>query len=371
MVGRVGTTVLGAVAGVGLLSAFFFVQDGVVASAAPAPAVSPKPLIPRAERERWHRLLVRNKMPSPVKRGCFKAIYPSRTLHAVPCAPHGSRVPYPPAQNAAPMIVGNSTDYSAKVGGRISLAVGSFPTVTGVTTVLGNYHNKPPALPNVFSLQINTNHFKTPACNTAADPSICEGWQQFIFSNADSNIHMQYWLINYGNVPCPQLPIPIQWNQIKDPHQRWDCYVDSAPAVAPSQPITKLGQMTMSAATDAYNDVMILTVGTQSYGLKFPSILTLAGGWNTAEFNVFGDCCNSMATFNAGSTITVRTTVNSGVATAPSCVGPPKGGYTGETSNLSFVTTPAVQPAQSYPGIVFVESNAATTPPSCAPVAAW
>jgi hypothetical protein len=91
----------------------------------------------------------------------------------------------------------------------------------------------------------------------------------------------------------------------------------------------------------------------------------LTNGWRQSEFNVFGDCCSSEATFNPGSTIVVRTAVNSGTpALAPTCQ---LEGYTGETNNLNLMDTPAMQPDVTWPSIIFTQSNAGTPVlPSCA-----
>src|SRR5260370_1132932 len=69
----------------------------------------------------------------------------------------------------------------------------------------------PPPRPATFSLQLNANFFVTAACNGAANPSVCKGWQQFVYSNGfvapngdvfDPAAFMQYWLIRY-NTTCP------------------------------------------------------------------------------------------------------------------------------------------------------------------------
>jgi hypothetical protein len=114
--------------------------------------------------------------------------------------------------------------------------------------------------------------------------------------------------------------------------------------------------VTGTAASGATDDSVVLSTGTHVYTTQgddhFPD---LSQGWNTAEFNVFGDCCSSQANFNTGSTIVVRTGANSGVTTAPSCVDE---GFTAETNNLTMVSTPTSQTGEAAPSIVFTESNA-------------
>ncbi len=90
----------------------------------------------------------------------------------------------------------------------------------------------------------------------------------------------------------------------------------------------------------------------------------LAQGWQTAEFNVFGDGGDSQAAFNTGSTIVVRVGVDNETLSIPSCV---KNGFTGETNNLTLVSTPAVVSRGALPSIVITESNAGSpTAASCA-----
>ncbi len=78
-----------------------------------------------------------------------------------------------------------------------------------------------------------------------------------------------------------------------------------------------------------------------------------------------GDGGGSDATFNAGTTITVRTAVNSGMgAVPPTC---DSVGFTGETNNLTLVTAPVLTQANdlNWPSIAFTETNNAPTPVSC------
>ena len=101
--------------------------------------------------------------------------------------------PYKPAEGPLPSTVGNGNDYAAQVAGTISSARGSFDTATRPQT-------SDPIL--FYSLQLNTNTFKTSLCDGAANPATCQGWQQFVFSNVTHAAFMQYWLIDYG----PQCP---------------------------------------------------------------------------------------------------------------------------------------------------------------------
>ena len=95
------------------------------------------------------------------------------------------------------------------------------------------------------------------------------------------------------------------------------------------------------------------------------SILNLAAAWQAVEFILVGDCCNSQANFNAGSTVVVRTTVHNGTTNAPTCL---LTGYTGETNNLTLVGATALATGPS-PAIQTNQSNIAGTAASCSSAA--
>src|ERR1700747_546397 len=142
----------------------------------------------------WRKDMRQIPKPHP---GCFTSAYPSRAWQEVPCT-SAPRRPYPPARGPRPSQVGNGNDVSAKVGGSISEAVGSFDSVTGVTSETGT---GPFTGPNSFSLQLNSNFFISSACNGAATPGSCRGWQQFVYANVSCPNcgFMQYWLLGWGS----------------------------------------------------------------------------------------------------------------------------------------------------------------------------
>jgi hypothetical protein len=121
-------------------------------------------------------------------------------------------------------------------------------------------------------------------------------------------------------------------------------------------------------AVSGAGDAVAVSVGNTVYltagDNHFPD---LEDQWQAAEFNVFGDGNGDQAVFDSGTTIVVRTAVNSGDASMsipPTCQ---LEGWTGETNNLTLVSTPAVQPDVAWPSIIFTESNAGSaTPASCA-----
>jgi hypothetical protein len=317
--------------------------------------------------EAWRGALARTPKP---QQGCFAATYPSTEWREVPCAAPRPR-PFPPAYGARPLTVGNSTDWTANSAtGAISSAVGSFDNVTGVTSET----DSAAGAADTFSLQLNTNRFTTTTCSSNA---ACVGWQQYVFStNGCTNgsgatvpcAFIQYWLI-FFNQACPagwitSIPASPPW-----PAGTTNCF-KNAPngAVVPAQTIAGLRNMILTGTAAAGgNDTITISVGNppNAQGVAdADNVINLAAGWQQAEFNIFGDCCNSQANFNNGATLVVRTQVNEGTRLAPTCV---QEGFTGETNNLNLVGTPTIVPQTTLPAIVFTESNApGGTPASCA-----
>jgi hypothetical protein len=119
----------------------------------------------RQSLEDWHRGMVK---VAPPKKGCFTSSYPSTQWQEVPCttAPAG---PYLPARGPRlTTTAGNGFDVVAQVTGHISETIGSFDSVTGVTSESGSGAS-PFGGPNSFSLQLNSNFFpNTPACTGGA-----------------------------------------------------------------------------------------------------------------------------------------------------------------------------------------------------------
>ncbi|MGO9316825.1 MAG: hypothetical protein ACLPXT_03840 [Terracidiphilus sp.] len=286
----------------------------------------------RAVRETWRKSLVQKPLS---KKGCFKASYPSTEWQEVPCTKAPER-PYPPAKGKRPETVGNGTDFSAQVtSGHISSAEGSFNSVTGVTS----------ASSDTFSLQLNTSPFSTSVCNGHAG---CQGWQQYVYSNSGV-VFIQYWLLNY-NATCPS-----GWNTYGG-----DCWENGPSAASvPVQPITNLVNITLTGTANAGGmDNFHIAVGSDIYsGANEDNILNLAQGWTTAEYNIFGDGGGSGVSFNSGSTIVVKTSVNNGTANSPSCV---EEGFTGETNNLNLVN-PCCPYGGPTPNIQFMQTNAGHT----------
>ena len=293
-------------------------------------------------------------VPKP-HRGCFTSSYPSTQWQEVPCTT-APAVPYPPARGRRPDTVGNGNDVSAQVTGHMSEAVGSFDSVTGITSETGtNPYTGATKVPNVYTLQLNSNFFTTSTCNGATNPSQCQGWQQFVYAsdNTSPSAFMQYWLLSYGS-KCPS-----GWTSFQG-----GCYTNSNAVSVPQQSITNLANLSVTGQANSGGvDTFVMAVGSTLYTVTGEdNVVNLAQGWQDAEFNVVGDGNGTAANFNSGSAIVVRTSVNSGVPTAPSCFGE---GFTGETNNLKFASAPTAQ-RETLPAIVFAESSAGSASSACA-----
>ena len=337
----------GAVVAWGLLSLPAAAQtapQGVIPQP-PIPANQPAPL--SAEQlQTWRAAL--DQSPVPAHMGCFSAKYPSAAWADVPCVTPPNR-PYWPSNaggtpahgggtTTGPSAVGNGNDYVATTGPLISSATGSFPKVSGVLNEADS------GTANRYSLQLNTNFFTgTPACNTAANPSNCEGWEQFVYSNSGTAF-IQYWLIDYATT-CPS-----DWNTAGK-----DCWKNAPQGAAYGpEPITNLSGEEVTGSTNGTTDtIKVSGPGGTASASNTTTVLGLANYWFNAEFNIVGDCCSSRANFNSGVTIKVNTQVNTGGTAAPGCA---VNGTTGETNDTNLVA-PCTTTKGSKPSITFSESN--------------
>jgi hypothetical protein len=308
-----------------------------LAAAAGAPAVAqtavPEIATVSAEalmQENWRETIARTSVPHE---GCFQAEFPTAVWVETSCSVAPDKV-YVPHGHGGPQTVGNGVDYAASVSNLISSSVGTFPTVTGVTSERDGSSN-------VYSIQLNSNFMSTAACN---GHSGCLAWEQFVYSSQETSAFMQYWLIDYGN-SCPS-----GWNAYSG-----SCYKNSAAVTVPKQAISVLSQLKMSAtAVAGGNDTLVFTTPTRAYSTTGKdSVTDLATAWKQSEFNIIGDGGGSKATFNTGSNITVKVAVSHGSTAAPTCAS--NAGTTGETNNLKLGTCSAVGGATPY--IQFKESN--------------
>lgn len=303
-------------------------------------------------------------IPRP-KNGCFTAKYPKTEWREIPCIKAPIR-PYRPSHGQRPFTVGNGNDVTAEVAsGHISEAIGSFDSVTGVVNEYGVNPDNNAFTTNIFSLQLNSNFFlNTPACNGVTN---CQGWAQFVYSNTSGVAFIQYWLIGYGPT-CPTSggPAGTGWISFSN-----DCYGNSHAVMVTGSPplnISQLGQMSVTGqAAVGGNDTLTMYVNGTAYSTSdLDSVVSLANYWQNAEFNIFGDGNGSAATFNNGSqevaSLKVRTAVNSGSSSAPSCLA---AGYTAETNNLYFGAYVANAAGASPASVVFTESSANTGNTAC------
>ena len=238
--------------------------------------------------------------------GCFHATYPSVVWERAACTAAIPRVtPTPrwrsfgPAQNA-----GNGNDYTLHSSTLITKAVGSFPSVTGVTSESGvgvaAYGGGGILGPNEYSLQINSSFDDT--TSACKGHSGCTVWQQYVYApdyevDGQAAVFMQYWLIGYGGSSCPSG---------FGSDGAGDCYKNSAAATAPDVPATQLANVKLTGTVSSGgNDTVVFTNGTQAYSSSGKdSVLYLATVWKVGEWNVVGNAGGSMAKFNTGSSIT-------------------------------------------------------------------
>src|SRR6185503_8017188 len=134
-------------------------QPGAAAGPGASPPGTTLPAIAESQAE-WKRAM--EQLPAPAK-GCFASAFPRVEWKAVPCVTAPKR-PYPPAIGRRPQTVGGSNDFAAEVTGIISSAVGSFDTVSGVTSETGQENGSGPQVANTYSLQLNTKPFTTSVC---------------------------------------------------------------------------------------------------------------------------------------------------------------------------------------------------------------
>lgn len=318
-------------------------------AAKPAKAAVPKPN--PDELEGWRQTIVHTRRP---KKACYTAQYPAKTWTEVPCG-KPPKVPFLPAQT--PQIVGGQgPDVSAQAPppqqGLITQAEGSFDSVTVKTECntgcpIAGCTTKKTCVSsdkkNDFSLQINTNQAHSYACGASQK---CRGWEQFIFSNRQCTsglfgsqiggspacAFIEYWLFNYG----PNCPPP--WQQHGNNCTAWSQNSASVSAFL----IADLGFMKLrgeAPGVQAADDQVIFTYADKVYSAPGDDLLPDVGQWwQSAEFNVVGDGSSSQAVFGPGTSLVVRTVVDSQTNNPPGCV---LVGTTAESNNLILTQLPS------------------------------
>jgi len=295
----------------------------------------------------WHDSL---KNFPPVSEGCFQADYPSLAWQQVACGETPTYRSNPKYRGAD--TVGNGYDYSATTSHLTQSATGSFPSETGVTS----------ASSGGYTLQLNTNFGNGPtAFCSALGYSSCQTWEQFIYSsnypgNAGTGVSgpqafIQNWMFIPAHKRCPS-----GWNGYKTSSYN-GCYKNSKGIAAPAVGLSGLsgGSLSGSASTSGL-DTVTFTYGGTAYAVsQSGSTPDIGATWNNSEFNVVGNGGGSAATFNSGSSLTVKVATNDGTTNAPTCTGPTNGGTTGETNNLNLGACVAAGGTSPY--IQFTESN--------------
>jgi hypothetical protein len=304
-------------------------------------------------REAWRQDMAQIATPS---QGCFHASFPSIVWQQVACGAVRADVhPLPHYyQFGAQETAGNGNDYTIQTGSHlITSAIGTFPTVTGVTSEksvgVAAYGDGGILGANEYSVQLNTQFTSTSAA--CKGKSGCTVWQQWVYATDYSQkgkgaIFMQNWLIGYGSSRCPS-------GFASD--GEGDCYGNSSAALPPDISPTALASLKLTAtAASGGNDTAVVTYDGEAYSTsQKDSTLDIASVWNTGEFNVVGNAGGSEAEFNSGSSITVNLAVTDGSTATPSCVG--DSGTTGESNNLNLGSCTAT--GGSSPSIKFTESN--------------
>ena len=304
-------------------------------------------------RQSWREDIAQVATPA---QGCYHASYPSIVWQQISCKNLPARSHSLPHYYlfGAPQTAGNGNDYTLQSGSHlITKAVGSFPSVTGVTSEksvgVAAYGDGGILGANEYSLQINSQFTSTTsACKSKSG---CTVWQQFVYApdyevQGEAAVFMQNWLIGYGSSRCPS-------GFASD--GEGDCYGNSSAATAPDVAATSLGSMVLTGtAASGGNDTAVLTYDGDAYSTsQKDSTLYLSQVWNTVEYNVVGNAGGSEAEFNSGSSITVNVAVTDGSTSAPSCVA--DSGTTGESNNLNLGSCTAS--SGSSPSIKFTESN--------------
>ena len=305
-----------------------------------------------AARETWRSFMTKN-TASDV--GCFQAEYPSYVWEKVACKVATPRV-HPVLKRAkagAAEVTGNGDDYVAQSSGLTSEAVGTFPTVTDVTSEKGvgvaAFGDGGILGTNEYSIQMNTNF--TGTTSVCAGHSGCTNWQQFIYATdyaeeGEGAVFIQYWLIGWGSSRCPSA-----WTSDGE----GDCYRNSSITTAPDESPTGLAKYTLTGtAVAGGNDTVVFNSGTKAYSVTEPdSINDISTVWKQTEFNIVGDAGGSEAQFNKGASITVKIALTDGSTAAPTCVA--DDGSTGETNNLNLGSCTAS--SGTSPSVQFTESD--------------
>lgn len=321
----------------------------------------------------WQRAIA--KLPVP-GRGCFTASYPAIKWRTNGCS---SVHPKEPQQFAGPelsqkenggdtqQVAGSSgQDFAAQTASPMTEADGSFPTVTCSgspgcqVTETGLFGNQGTASSNVYSLQLNTN-FNLPAtasCATAAQPTACAGWQQFVYDSKLKIIQVEPALVGYVNTCTGTFNTSDGAGNCYDENEN----TQSVPQLTPHE-LSSDSVMFVGQANSGTDTVKLIVSGTSYAATAADSLLDLAGNWTDAQFGVYGDRGGGEANFSANTDLKVNVTTHSGTTGAPQCV---LFNSTGESNNLFLQPAPTLGTQQAPAMESDQNSNQPTSPASCA-----
>lgn len=334
-----------------------------VSAAASSPDAAPASVTAAARAQAvsaWHDTIQVQGAPGT---GCFTASFPSNVWTAEACAPEpkliSSSRPHavvdPITGNVSRVTAqaaggtfttGNGNDYAAKTASLTRGAVGTFPTVTGVTSGSQDY-----------SLQINTNIDNNPTTCSQFGYSACQTWEQFIYATDDgsgnASAFIQNWFFATNASEYRSRGCPSGWYSYPDDQA---CYRNSQAVYVAYVPITQIGGVRLAGtANQNGKDVVTFTInGTAHTVSESASTLNIGKIWNKSEFNIFGnDSSQPLASFNRGSRVNVHLAVDDGSTRAPTCL--QGAGTTFEQNNLALGACTAT--AGSAPAIQFNETN--------------
>jgi len=270
-------------------------------------------------------------------------------------------------------------DYSVQVSGTIDWAEGSFPLVTGVSA--SGYFQ----YDNDFSLQLNaTSSPGASLCSGSKNPN-CKLWQQFVYTpggvpppdfqragcddGTQGCIWIEYWLPYYGSTDdCLALRDAVggMWTPrgLPDKQYNYSCYRNSDRGMpVPLQAVTNLANVSLTGVAGSGGDAVVLSVGGTIYAYaQSPSVMNLgSSGWNTAEFNIFGNggsyvFSDALHPSNNVEIVVQTLTDSTGSASCLLASG------TAEDNDLTLVPNSCCAIQGDLPGIQFMESNASPLP---------
>jgi hypothetical protein len=310
----------------------------------------------------WHETIANVSHPSA--KGCFTATYPKLVWRETRCAAPPSTPMSPKPFGPTPLVIGGGNDIVAQTpAGPIFEAFGSFENVSGVTSVSSPITPGGPPVANAYTLQLNTNYFKTPACDLASVPDLCAGFQQFVFANdgTSGRVYIEYWLLAY-NAACP-----AGFGAFTISGDVYCRQATPAAVVASNTPITNMANFLISGNISGAADRVTMTIGGTAYTATGSSIVDPGPEWIMAEFNVFGYGNGSMANFNSTASTNVRTRINYGGTAPPICVA---AGFTAETNNLNFAL-PRPPGSGAGPAVIFAQNISGGAVANCDAAEVW